>query len=388
MLLHRILILWGTIIAAGLWLSACSTVDSVKSDRKVDYRTAQTLPPLEIPPDLNSVSSSGGTTIPGVRAGGGNAATTYSAEEQIQGLPPGAGGQVASRSDVLPSVTNARIERAGSQRWLVVKGDPDQLWGQIRNFFLGNGLVLVVDNPQTGVMETEWAENYADVGNAWQKFQAKYLGGLFTTGTRDKFRVRLERGYEPGTSEIYLTHRRMEETMKNPDNDAYSNKEFKWVSKPADPNLEAEMLRLLMLHLGIEEEKAKKLAVESKTPVADRAKLSQTEGGAYALTVQDEFSRAWQRVGLSLDRIGFTVEDRNRSDGIYYVRLVNDKQEKKRGFFSRMFRNKESQRAEQYQVKLEAEGSQSIVTVNNKNGEPEKSDTSKKILSMLHEQLK
>ena len=148
------------------------------------------------------------------------------------------------------------------------------------------------------------------------------------------------------------------------------------------------MLRLLMLHLGIEEEKAKKLAVESKTPVADRAKLSQTEGGAYALTVQDEFSRAWQRVGLSLDRIGFTVEDRNRSDGIYYVRLVNDKQEKKRGFFSRMFRNKESQRAEQYQVKLEAEGSQSIVTVNNKNGEPEKSDTSKKILSMLHEQLK
>ncbi len=104
--------------------------------------------------------------------------------------------------------------------------------------------------------------------------------------------------------------------------------------------------------------------------------------------MRDEFNRAWQRVGLSLDRIGFTVEDRNRSDGVFYVRLVEEKARKKRGFFRRMFTPEPGQRAEQYQVKLEADGPQSFVTVNNKNGEPEKSGAGKKILSMLHEQLK
>lgn len=386
--LHRLVSLSALIVAAGLGLSACSTVDSVKESHKVDYRSAKTLPALEVPPDLNSVSNSGGTTIPGVRAAGPEDAATYSAQEQIQGLPPGGAEQVASRRDVLPSVSNARIERAGNQRWLVVRGDPDQLWGQVRNFFLGNGLLLVVDNPQTGIMETDWAENYADVGNAWQKFQAKYLGGLFTTGTRDKFRIRLERGYEPGTTEIYLSHRRMEEVISKGADSAWANKEFTWVAQPADPNLEAEMLRLLMVHLGIQEEKAKQLVAESKKPVSEKATLSQAAGGAYTLTVQDEFSRAWQRVGLSLDRIGFTVEDRNRSNGVYYVRLVEDKRQEKRGFFSRLFTNQQKQRAEQYQVKLEADGAQSLITVNNKDGEPEKSDTSKKILSMLQEQLK
>jgi len=361
-------------------------VGAVKNDSKVDYRSAKTLPALEVPPDLNSVSNSGGTTIPGVRAGS-ELSNTHTAQEQIQGLPPSGNQQLATRSQVLPSSPNARIERSGTQRWLVVRGDPDRLWGDIRNFFIGNGLLLVVDNPQTGVMETDWAENYADVGNAWQKFQRKYLGGLFTTGTRDKFRVRIERGLEPGTSEIYLSHRRMEEVLKGPD-DAYTNKEFVWQPKPSDPNLEAEMLRLLMVHLGVEEEKAKTLVAETDKPKTVNAELAKADNGIYRLIVRDEFNKAWQRVGLSLDRIGFTVEDRNRSDGIYYVRLVDEKATQKRGWFSRMFRNEASNRAEQYQVKLQANGTESLVTVNNKDGQPEKSDTGKKILSMLQEQLK
>ena len=364
-----------------LYLSACTSVNAIKEDSKVDYRSAKTVPSLEVPPDLNAVSSSGGTTIPGVRAG--EEPSTHAAQEQIQGLPTGP--QVATAAQVLPSSPNARIERSGTQRWLVVRGDPDVLWGKVRSFFLGTGLLLVVDNPKTGIMETDWAENYANVGNAWQQFQRKYLGAIFDAGTRDKFRVRLERGLEPGTSEIYLSHRRMEETLKA---DGITHKEFVWEVKPANPDLEAEMLRLLMVHLGVEKQKAQQIAEESKKPVPVNAELAQSDNGVYILTVRDEFNRAWQKVGLSLDRIGFTVEDRNRSDGIYYVRLVEEKTHEKRGLLSRMFTPDPIDRPEQYQVKLEADGTDSRVTVNNKNGEPEKSDTSKKILSMLQEQLK
>ena len=381
MSLHRIFTAILFISTTLLFASACTTVNAIKEDSKVDYRTAKTVPSLEVPPDLNAVSNSGGTTIPGVRAGG--EPSTHAAQEQIQGLPTGP--QVATAAQVLPSSPNARIERSGTQRWLVVRGDPDVLWGKVRNFFLSTGLLLVVDNPKTGIMETDWAENYADVGNAWQRFQRKYLGAIFDAGTRDKFRIRLERGLEPGTSEIYLSHRRMEEVLKS---EVLNQKEFVWQTKPADPDLEAEMLRLLMVHLGVEKDKAQQIAEESKKPVPVNAELAKADNGIYVLTVQDEFNRAWQKVGLSLDRIGFTVEDRNRSDGIYYVRLVQEKAHKKRGFLSRMFTPDPIDRPEQYQVKLEADGTASRVTVNNKDGEPEKSDTSKKILSMLQEQLR
>jgi len=373
----------GGLIAIGSILAACSTVNPSPGEGKIDYKSSQTLPPLEVPPDLNQVSTTGGTSVPGIRPGDGGP-KTYSAYEQVQAVPPA--GQVATRSQVLPTAENARIERAGTQRWLVVKGDPDQLWSPIRNFFLSTGLVMTVDNPTTGIMETDWAENYANIGTAWQKFQRKYLGGLFSTGTRDKFRIRMERGSEPGTTEIYVSHRAMVEVVAS--STAEGIKEYTWQPAPSDPNLESEMLRLLMVHLGAPEEVATKVAAEAKK-TKERAVLVAAGGAPAKLMMDEDFNRAWQRVGLSLDRIGFTVEDRDRSNGVYYVRFVDDaKAAKKKGFFGRIFSTNSQTRSEQYQVKVASEGTQSVVIVNDKDGTPDKSETGKKILTLLHEQLK
>jgi outer membrane protein assembly factor BamC len=108
-----------------------------------------------------------------------------------------------------------------------------------------------------------------------------------------------------------------------------------WQPRPADPELEAEMLRRLMVRLGVEETRAKTMMAAEQRQ--DRAKLSRATDGAGALLLEEAFDRAWRRVGLALDRVGFTVEDRDRSQGLYFVRYVdpdvdNKKKDDDKGF--------------------------------------------------------
>ncbi len=371
---------WKVPVIVGLYvlMAGCGSAGG----GSVDYRSSRTLPPLEVPPDLDAVAASQSTAVPAA-PGGGDVAAVPGYQPPVSGALPQSS---AGRESVLPTTDNARIERSGSQRWLVVQGEPSEVWPRVRDFFVANGLILVVENPVTGIMETDWAENYANVGNALQMAMRKYLGSLFSTGTRDKFRARLERGMEPGTTEVYLTHRSMVEMVMTDRNNNIDPKQTVWEPQPADPGLEAEMLRLLMVHLGVEEERADALMAQSETQ--SRATVRRSGDGVPMLEVEEEFGRAWQRLGLSLDRIGVTVEDRNRDQGIYFVSYADPEISQKKGFFSRVFKGKKSAGPTQYQVKLVPSGSASVVTVHDKDGKPEASPTGERILNLLQEQLR
>lgn len=359
------------VIGVALALGACASKDKSAADKKIDYGTAVTGKGLEVPPDLTAITQNDRMTVPGAPVRGGAGA---------------AGGAVGSVA-VLPTVENARIERSGSQRWLVVKGNSEVLWPRVRDFFLQNGMVLVVENPQTGILETDWVENYANVGAGYQRLMAKYLGSILSSGTRDKWHARLERGQEPGTTEIYLTFRGMKQVPKA--GTTGETQGFIWQPRPPEPELEAEMLRLMLVTLGMEPGKAGQVVAGTGAGAPDRAKLTRSAEGIPLLVVNDPFDRAWQRLGLSLDRIGFTVEDRDRSAGTYYVRYLGEGVAKdKPGFFSRWFGGKDEVRPQQYQIKLVASGADSQVSVLDAKGVPEKSKTGEQILSLLHEQLR
>jgi outer membrane protein assembly factor BamC len=364
--------LWVIFAAFGLALvlGACASKEKSDADKKIDYGKPVTGKGLEVPPDLTAITPNERMTIPG--------------GAPVRGA--GTGGGVAAVA-VMPSVENARIERSGSQRWLVVKGAPEALWPRVRDFFLQNGMVLVVENPQSGIMETDWVENYANVGSGYQRLLAKYLGTIVSSGTQDKWRARMERGQEPGTTEIYLTFRGMKQVPKT--GTTGETQGFIWQPRPPEPELEAEMLRLLLVHLGADPAKAGQIASGVGGAGADRASLTRDAAGLPVLNVNEAFDRAWQRLGASLDRIGFTVEDRDRSTGIYYVRYLGEGIPKQKpGFFARMFGGKDETRPQQYQIKLAATGAASQVTVLDAKGAPEKSKTGEQILSLLHEQLR
>jgi outer membrane protein assembly factor BamC len=369
---------FATILLCLLTALAVSACQTIAEKRKIDYKSTRTLPPLDIPPDLSVPE--GGKAATEATPG----AATYSGFVTEKGTST----KASVGGDVLPDIDGIRMQRDGQIRWLVVKLPADQLWPKVREFVLNNGLIIDKENPQTGVIETDWAENRAKVGTSLQKVLAKSLGTLYSTGTRDKFRFRLEKGTASGTTEIYVSHRGMEEVIVEKTG-AGDIGETRWGPRPSDSGLEAEMLRLLMVSLGMKEGMAQSMvATAEATPPAERAKLAH-EGERSSLSLPEDFERAWRRVGLALDRTSFTVEDRDRSKGIYYVRYIDpDKSQKKKGFFSRMFSGKDKEPTNEYQILVKGDTTASRVDVLNKDGAPEQSKTSERILTLLYDQLK
>ncbi len=368
-------------VAAGLVLAACGTVEI--PTKKIDYKSTTKLPNLEIPPDLARPGSDERFAVPDSGAGKGTA--TYSDFNKDRASRP----QVGSTQVVLPNIENVRIERAGTQRWLVVPGTPEQIWPAIKEFWQQTGFVINVETPEAGVMETDWSENRAKIPETGLRgFVGRALDSLYSTSERDKYRTRLERGAQPGTTEIYVSHRGMEEVYINEYQD-----QLRWQPRPPDPDLEAEMLRRMMVRLGVDGERAKTQVASAK--LEPQAKLNKGGAAGSMLALNDQFDRAWRRVGLALDRVGFTVEDRDRSKGLYFVRYIDPdadiKTTPESGWLSKLKfwgSNTKIQSKEQYRILVQGDGSGAEVRVLDKDGTREQSDTANRILTLLYDQLK
>jgi outer membrane protein assembly factor BamC len=367
-------------------LAGCSSMQDLVQGEKIQYKSeAKQLPALEVPPDLTSPSRDDRYAVPDIGAHGTATLSTYNAER---------GGAVrASSSEVLPNVAKVRIERAGSERWLVVPEAPEKVWPVVKEFWLGLGFLMKTEMPDVGVMETDWAENRAKIPNSpIRSLLGKVIDSVYSAGEMDKFRTRLERGSAPGTTEIYISHRGMVEVYTSKDESSTI-----WQPRAPDPELEAEFLRRLMLRFGVEDTRAK-AELASSDEKLERAKLVRAANGSGTLELTESFDRAWRRVGLALDRVGFTVEDRDRSKGYYFVRYVDPQidgqrsPDKDKGFLSKLafWRSDKSSaiKAEQYRVLVKQAGSASEVQVLNKDGQQDSSATGQRILSLLHEQLK
>jgi len=379
------------VAAAALSLGGCSTIDSIMSGDKIDYRTSSTggkVTGLEVPPDLTQLTrDSRYQQTPG----GSVSAAAY------QSPAPVAAASAAATTAVAPqAVGDMRIERLGNERWLRTSLTPEQLWPQLQAFWKDRGFVITQDQPATGVLETDWAENRGKLPLDFIRASVgKVFDGAYSTGELDKFRTRIER-VEGGT-EVYITHRGMIEVYVGERKESTV-----WQPRAPDPQLEGELLSRLMLKLGASAEAAKTAtavptaattAGSTGAPsVAARARLLADRPSA-TLQVDDGFDRAWRRVGVALDRSGFTVEDRDRTQGVYFVRYIDPKFAGKEepGLFSKLFsfgKKDDTGSPTRYRVVVKGEGDRSTVTVLNNQGGPENGDAGKRITSLLLEDLK
>ena len=359
--------------AAVFALAACSSDSNLLASKRVDYKKAKPSTTLEVPPDLTTPRSGDRFVVPD--AGGRGAATfsDYDADRAAQPTPGSTG--------ILSKTDSMRIERAGTQRWLVVHGTAEEIWPQLRDFWLEQGFELKIDTPEIGVLETDWRENRANIHDSIvRRAIGKVLDGMYSTPERDKYRTRIERG-EEGVVEIYISHRGMMEIYPNEAKDSTI-----WQPRKADPELEAEMLRRLMVRLGVEEARAKSVLTEAQR--TDRAQV-QVTGDETLLQVDESFDRAWRRVGLALDRVNFTVEDRDRAKGLYFVRYIDpDTDNASKGFFAKLFSSDKKRVGGEYRLRVEAQGGQSIVTVLTVEGGVDQSPTARKILTLLQQELR
>jgi outer membrane protein assembly factor BamC len=359
-------------------LASLTSCKSVTSNDTVDYKSSGAIrgPNLAYPPDL--ITSQGDRRYI-VQDGTATMSDYNAAVKKSSQL----------RTNVMTGIPGMRIARDGERRWLVVEKPAVELYPQVKDFWQENGFLLVVDSPSTGIMETDWAENRAKIA---QDFIRSAIGGtlgaIFDTGERDKYKTRLE-PTKPGETEIFITQRgAVEECVRDFTQACLSTI---WAPRPNDPELEAVFLARLMERLGMTQEQAKAMVATPLGPKTPKAKFVQDGINAAHIEMSSGFDRSWRDVGLALDRSNFSVEDRNRSNGIYYVRYVNPKDlGDTKGFFSKLFSSKDesSLKAKRYQVVVRSTGDNSAsIYVQDADGKPENTPAGFQLLTMLAEQL-
>jgi outer membrane protein assembly factor BamC len=374
----RLLIL---LILTGV-LTSCSSSGGFFSSQDTSYRSQrETVDDLEIPPDLSSSAIEDAMEIPA----GSSASYSEYRNKQAGGRPQG--GSRLAGSQVLPEFKGIDYKRDGDQRWLVIDAPPEQVWFKVVEFWRQNGLLIAEQNPATGVMTTDWLESRANIKQgAITEFLRKAFDSIYSSATRDQFRVRLEPGEQPGTTELYLTHRGMEEKLVE-GTSGQADTTY-WTPRPNEPDTEAAMLRSLMVYLGANEEQADRSLAQT-IKKSERAKLNKT-AEAVELVIDEGFAKAWRLTGVALDRVGFAVEDRDRSQGIYFVRYNSLEDKQKKGFFSRMafWRDDKIDDQNQYQVKLESNRNETRVIVNDEKGVRQNTTTAIRLLTLLQEQIR
>lgn len=349
-------------------LSGCSTWNQLMgTEESVDYRSTVRADPLSIPPDLTQVNQDAR-----YRAPEGTATFSEYAQTEQQRR------SVTDADRVLPQQEGIRVMRDGDLRWLVVDQPAEEIYPRIIEFWNMQGFTIRNQDPRAGVIETDWAENRAKIPEGWiRRALGAIIDQVFDSGERERFRTRLERVGD--RTEIYVSHQHMEET---PTADGTT---FKWVFGQEDPGLNAAMLARMMVFLCTDVDRAQQLVTEAEQN-PQTPDIRTAEDGTAQLLMDEAFDRAWRRVGVAIDSAGFTVDDRDRSTGDFYVRYLDvdtGVKIEQQNFIGRLFGQRNTAEAEQYRINVAQQGAGSRVAVLDAQGQVQDTETARRILSVL-----
>jgi len=367
---------FGLLVLALLTITACTTSFTNES---IDYKSQgeKKTPNLSVPPDLSMPNMD-------KRYGVSDGVATLSQYNSSTTK----GKEVVNKNTVTPEQAGFKIEREGNRRWIVAQKSSAELYPKIKSFWEDTGFLLATDSPNTGIMETDWAENRANIPDDMvRRFLGKNLGTIYSTGERDKFRTRLEKSPK-GETEIYISHKGAKEELTGADKNTTM-----WTARPSDPELEAELLTRMLVYLGASNETAKTAVKTASDTSKARVARIQTIDQVDTLVIAQGFDRAWREVGLGLDRSNFSVEDRDRSKGIFYVRYVRSNLDpvKKEGWFSSLFspsKEDELKKAKKYQVIVKSvDNTSTKVIVLDELGKATTPEVAKPILTILDQQV-
>ncbi|HHB91742.1 MAG TPA: outer membrane protein assembly factor BamC [Thioploca sp.] len=368
----------GCLLISVIW--GCSTIEKSLPDYRHDYKESKPTQPLEIPPNLlDSTLTEDQMILP--KASSTTSFLDYDKDDNTSEKDNSNNIIQVDTESVLATSETVQIKRKENLYWLVFQDKPAIVWSKVKKFWLESGFKLKIDNPTIGIMETEWKENRADIPqDTIRKYFGKFIDTFYSAPTRDKFRIRLEQVAD--TTELYLTHKGVEEVERG--------EVLVWQNRPNDKELEIEMLKRILVFTDVKPNKTSLVAenkeIKVKETVVESVQLANLvtgTDGKVSLVIRENFAQAWRRVGLTLDRLGFTVEDRDRTNGIYFIRYITSKTDK--GFFAGWFGDSKTEM--EYLINLLDESTTSRVVVLDSNNKLLSDETSKEILTLLYESI-
>lgn len=358
----------------GLTLTGCQTLDDIVSSEQVDYKSTVRGAPLTLPPDLSqSQIHPTYSTHDGVASAAAYNKALDKANKANQ-----------SGVSVLPEQAGIKILRSGDIRWLQVDRDAALVYADLIAFWSAEGFTINRDNPAAGVIETDWAENRAKIpGNFLRRALGSIIDVVSDSGERERFTTRLER--VSGKTEVFISHERMVETQMDRDGTT-----FKWLPAKEDQGLNAAMLSRLMIYLGVEQSKAEQ-QVRNPEVVRTTQHNANFIDGENALGFNVARDDAYRRVGTALASSGFSIDKSDAASGTFVVRYLDtDTGEKRQGsnIFSRLFGDKGNLTPIPYTIRVSsASTGQSVISVLNEQGAVDRSDTARRILTVLQDRL-
>lgn len=360
------------LVVLAVILAACSTV----SERRLEYKKATSLPTLEMPPDLLSVEAQ--DELVAATAPMGEAAT-LSEYTRAQGGAPAAARPAEPGVVVGPQLKDeVRIARDGAVRWLVLPGEPGTWWPRLKEFWVSEGFEIARDDPRIGIMETTWSENRGSVPVS--SLIKKAFSFLYSSSTRDMYIVRVEPGHDPGTTAVYLSHRGMQQVSRD--------EGVQWLPRPSEAWLEDQMLKRLALFVGADESQAEQIALEAAA-VEELAIVEHGEAGEVWLRVKSDYPRAWARVASAIPRTDITIEDYDRTKGLFYVAgVLPPEEEKDPSWLKRFMKGYVEEDPVEFKIKLEDEGETTRVFVQDKEGAPNYSKRAQRLLEKLSQEMR
>jgi len=362
-----------------LALAGCSTPGGQTEGPR--YEGSHQIDSLELPPDLIAPGMERAYRIPDVP---GERVSARALEADPRRDAPRA---VAETALVLPESPDVQIRRDGQTRWLHVAAMPEALWPRLRAFWREQNLTLVRDEPAIGIMETEWAEDRAGIPlGATRGLLARAIGTVYDAGTRDQYRLRVER--VNGATEIFISHRGAVE-RGDPNGQA-----ARWFIADPDPELEAQMMNRLLVFLTTGETPETVARAEE----ADFERTGQVDlverDGHFVLALRGEPDALWRRLGLALDRTGLMVDEQDRRTGTFLVTYrpdVADQATQRPGMFRRMLgagRETSARIDQRFQVQMIENGRELRIEALSIDGERLRTRDERFVLETIQPQLR
>lgn len=324
-------------------------------DRGSDYLAAREVAPMQVPQDVQVRPLDSLLPIPARVP-----LPVATGKEGFEVPRPLALGEVSPPSSVT-------LQKGVDQRWLVAQRPPAEVWPLAREFFERVGLPVASDRPERGELVSSWAP-----------LSGALARHLDNPKNEVSVRLRVEPGVQRNTSEIsLLTNVRPAGSGANP----------AWPRSPVVPTLDALLLEQLLGHLekgAAGRGSSVSLLANRSFDAPSKASVSADKAGNPLLILVSDADRSWSALGRALQEEKITVDDMDRTQGVYFINLSGEKPNEKPGFFSRLW--SKSDNAERYQVRLKAVSGVMHVTVE-KEQQPAPADVARKLLTQLRDRL-
>jgi outer membrane protein assembly factor BamC len=349
------------IAMALLVLGGCNflpSLDDVMPDKRTEYKKSDSLPELEVPPDLTSQSINDSMAIPNEPA-----SMTQLQQQRAAAAAPAA---AAAGPD---------------EQWVAVRQPRADMWPKLRAYFGGKGFPIEVDDAELGVLETGWGAPQAAGGTQ-----------------RYKFRVFSEPGATPDITVLFISSQR-QIVSKGEDGGA------QWLDQDADPAADrlvaGELNQLLngsgatpVAAAGSAAPVAPAPAAASDVPASAApaapapqqplAEIRDAGDGRIMLALPDEYSLAWPRTDQALQRGGLFIEGKDEAKGLYRISYFKASEEEKKSWLSKMkFWGDDEAKGQAYQISLTGVGKRTEMIVMNDDGEWDSSEDARRILTIV-----